>query len=80
MIIRIDASGRIFENRMFGMYRVSQKTLERDLKGGCKERGPVSSVTVHVDPATKHTTIQSLLDLVRSNAPVGIPIKIPGAS
>jgi biopolymer transport protein ExbD len=78
MIIRIDADGKIFENRMLGMYRVSPKTLEQDLKGGCKERGPVSSVTVHADPATKHTTRQSLLDLIRSNAPAGIPIKISG--
>jgi hypothetical protein len=76
VILRVDASGRIFENRMRGMYRVSHKILERDLQGGCKDDGPVSSVTVDADPTVKHMTVQQLLDWIRSEAPAGIPVTL----
>jgi biopolymer transport protein ExbD len=76
MVIHIDSRGAVFENRMQGMFRVSFKTMESDLKGGCKKIGPVSSVVVNADHAAPQSSLQRVTDLIHRFGPAGVSVKV----
>ena len=67
--IAIDAQGHLSENRMHGMYRVSKPTLIQDLQGGCKEGGPISSITIQSTPQTNYAYVKDIIDLIHQYAP-----------
>ena len=79
MILLLKKDGTLYENRFHGMYRVSRATLISDLGGGCKEGGPVSSVTLHVDPMATHDAVEKLIVVIKKELPADVPVTLTPA-
>lgn len=77
--IGIGRDGTPFSNRFHGWYRVTVKTLQSDLRGGCyNDANPiqVTSVELEIAPGTPKTTVDSVLLILKkegwSKAKVGV--------
>ena len=73
LTIYIHTPGHLYDSRFGGRYRVTEQTLRNDVGGGCKERGPTSSVRIQASPHTKYGRVKDVMDLVqsvRANVPV----------
>lgn len=73
LTIFIDEQGALFDSRFGGRYRVTEQTLRNDIQGGCKEKGPTSSVRVQPSPHTRFGRVQQVLNLVKAAGP-NLPI------
>lgn len=67
MEVGIAPDGTMFSARMQGWYRTSQKTLARDLQGGCyndAQPSPVTSVTLEIAPGAPREKVAQVLSVL----------------
>lgn len=67
MTIGIGQDGTIFSTRFSGWYKISSKTLESDLQGGCyndANPSPVTSVELLVAPKTPRPLVDHLFSIL----------------
>lgn len=68
MKIGMGADGTVFTNRFHGWYKVSLKTLDSDLRGGCyNDANPshVTSVRLFLAPNAPKPNVDSVLSVLK---------------
>jgi hypothetical protein len=67
MTLGLGPDGTLFSDRFYGWYKISPKTLENDLKGGCyNDANPhsVTSVRLEVAANTPQPTVEKIIALL----------------
>jgi hypothetical protein len=70
MTIGIGPGGALYTDRFHGWYKVSVRTIETDLRGGCyndANPSPVTSVRVFLEPSAPKAKIDSVMSLLKKN-------------
>ena len=70
MTIGIDKDGTLFSSRFSGWYKVSSKTIESDLHGGCYNDAnpvPVSAVKVLLASKAPKSKVDFVLSILKRN-------------
>jgi hypothetical protein len=70
MTVGVASDGVVFSDRFYGWYKISLKTLESDLRGGCyNDANPsrVTSVRLFLAPGAPKPKIDSVLSVLRAN-------------